>query len=289
MTATLFIYTGFGKSDYMPFGTRFTDTAAPTDTAYRHRFAGKEDQAFAGLPYIDFGARLYDPATARWSTSDPMAEKYTSISPFLFCAGNPVNIIDKQGDSLTIIDLNLIYAIYNGMEKGSKIELSIDNGKVIPSDAMKSFSDWFIRDLYEISTSDKMIYLDLGSEHQYIDTEGTVKSAIFEKAPYDDNDKDIPGLFMPEGYTYLGKHIQGNLGVTLTPDKGSSKRSLDNNIHIIINSKGNINHRTVGIAHEFGHAILFLRGEPYQHGNSSADNYIYRKSTLMSRRLGYDN
>ncbi len=55
------------ESDYMPFGTRFTDSAgAPTDTTNRHRFAGKEEQAFASLSYIDFGARLYDPATARW-------------------------------------------------------------------------------------------------------------------------------------------------------------------------------------------------------------------------------
>lgn len=52
----------------MPFGTRFADSyAAPTDSANCYRFAAKEEQAFAGLPYIDFGARLYDPATARWN------------------------------------------------------------------------------------------------------------------------------------------------------------------------------------------------------------------------------
>ena len=60
------INTFLEESDYMPFGTRFTDSAAPTDSANRHRFAGKEKQAFAGLPYVDFGARLYDPTTARW-------------------------------------------------------------------------------------------------------------------------------------------------------------------------------------------------------------------------------
>ena len=68
MTEAFFIDAILEESDYMPFGTRFTDgTGAPTDTSNRHRFAGKEEQAFAGLPYIDFGARLYDTVTARWN------------------------------------------------------------------------------------------------------------------------------------------------------------------------------------------------------------------------------
>ena len=64
----------------------------------RWRFSGKEWQAEpAGLPLLDFGARMYDPATASWLSQDPMAEKYPSLSPYSYCAGDPVNLVDPDG------------------------------------------------------------------------------------------------------------------------------------------------------------------------------------------------
>ncbi|MCR5363677.1 MAG: hypothetical protein K6E44_03805 [Bacteroidales bacterium] len=35
--------------------------------------------------------------SARWSTPDPLSEKYYSISPYAYCAANPVNIVDPSG------------------------------------------------------------------------------------------------------------------------------------------------------------------------------------------------
>lgn len=40
----------------------------------------------------DFGARFYDPFTARWTTRDPLAGKYHSLSLYNYCAWNPVNL-----------------------------------------------------------------------------------------------------------------------------------------------------------------------------------------------------
>ena len=75
--------------------------AAPSN---RWRFSGKEDQSFlgAGIPLLDFGARMYNPATARWTAADPMAENYYGISPYAYCLGNPVVNIDVQGDSVRV-------------------------------------------------------------------------------------------------------------------------------------------------------------------------------------------
>ena len=53
------------RDSYYPFGLRRPDSA-PTDSLNRYRYNGKEEQSFAGLPYLDYGARMYDPATARW-------------------------------------------------------------------------------------------------------------------------------------------------------------------------------------------------------------------------------
>ena len=50
----------------------------------RWHFSGKEDQSFlgAGIPLLDFGARMYNPAIARWTTADPLSAKYYGISPY---------------------------------------------------------------------------------------------------------------------------------------------------------------------------------------------------------------
>ena len=84
----------------------------------------------------------------------------------------------------------------------------------------------------------------------------------FFDSPYDYNtnqdltsEKLLQSIGEPIGYS-----IQGNLGQTLVPDRNlpSGKKSVGKNVEVIINGKGNINHRTVGIAHEFGHVILYL-------------------------------
>jgi len=86
------------RSDYYPFGTRTGTYAEAADADGRWRFSGKEWQAEpAGLPLLDFGARMYDPTTAVWLSQDPMAEKYPSLSPYSYCAGDPVNLVDPDG------------------------------------------------------------------------------------------------------------------------------------------------------------------------------------------------
>ncbi len=54
----------------------------------RWLFSGKENQSFLGasIPFLDFGARMYNPAIARWTAADPLSEKYYGISPYVYCA-----------------------------------------------------------------------------------------------------------------------------------------------------------------------------------------------------------
>ena len=60
--------------------------------------------AAAGRPYLDFGARLYDPRTAAWLSQDPLSEKYYGISPYAYCAGNPVNLVDMKGKKIVFVN-----------------------------------------------------------------------------------------------------------------------------------------------------------------------------------------
>ena len=86
------------RNDYLPFGTRM-DAGTAVIANNRFRLGGKESQTFGSLDLgkVDFGARMYDPFAARWTTQDPKAGKYTSFTPYSYCAGNPVNLVDPTG------------------------------------------------------------------------------------------------------------------------------------------------------------------------------------------------
>ena len=89
------------RYNYYPFGSQWAEAASePSDSLYHNRylFNGKESQSFADFNYLDYGARMYDPQwRLSWNTPDPLAEKYYSVSPYAFCAGNPVNFVDNDG------------------------------------------------------------------------------------------------------------------------------------------------------------------------------------------------
>ena len=73
---------------------------------YSHASGGTrtlESVAF-GIALDDFGARRYD--RTAWTSIDPLAEKYYSISPYAYCAGNPVKFVDVKGDSLAVLNLS---------------------------------------------------------------------------------------------------------------------------------------------------------------------------------------
>ena len=52
--------------------------------------------------------------------------------------------------------------------------------------------------------------------------------------------------------------------------------------------KGSLNQKTVGVAHEFAHVVLYLRNLPFGHRQPNVDNFVYGRSTFISKKLGYD-
>lgn len=62
-------------------------------------FTGKEHDEETGFGY--FGARYMDhELMTMWLSVDPLADKYPSISPYVYCAWNPLKYVDPGGDSL---------------------------------------------------------------------------------------------------------------------------------------------------------------------------------------------
>ena len=97
------------RNDYYPFGGRWDDGSGQGGTIAagnnRYALSGKERQTMSRMgsylaaheSLLDFGARFYDPATAIFLQQDPLAEKYYNLSPYAYCANNPVNFVDPDG------------------------------------------------------------------------------------------------------------------------------------------------------------------------------------------------
>ncbi|WP_233582272.1 RHS repeat-associated core domain-containing protein [Prevotella sp. OH937_COT-195] len=60
----------------------------------------------------DYGARRYDAATCRFTTMDPLAEKYYSTSPYAYCVNNPMRFVDPDvREWKYVIDANINVAL----------------------------------------------------------------------------------------------------------------------------------------------------------------------------------
>ena len=137
------------QNNYYPFGMPHADHLA---SAQLKKTTGKEWDIQNGLYWLDFGARLYDPVLGSFTTQDPLAEKYYHISPYAYCANNPVNYIDPDGkkiwilnekgyllrkktkDKVDIIQIQRSYPKYDML--GNEINMSIK----IPSGSIESVS-----------------------------------------------------------------------------------------------------------------------------------------------------
>ena len=59
-----------------------------------------------GLDFYDFHARQYDLVLGRFTTPDPLSERYYHLSPYAYCASNPLRYIDPTGMEIFINDEN---------------------------------------------------------------------------------------------------------------------------------------------------------------------------------------
>jgi len=65
-------------------------------------FSAKERDPETGYSY--FGSRYYSSDLSVWLSVDPMSDKYPSMSPYVYCADNPVRLVDPNGEEVTSPD-----------------------------------------------------------------------------------------------------------------------------------------------------------------------------------------
>ena len=198
----------------------------------RHRFGGKEEQRIGStdLKLLDFGARYYDAFACCWTALDPMAGKYPAITPYSYCAGNPVNLVDPEGLTIVIKDYAYLRNVLNTLSDvdSKQIVLTNDGTLFVNSNHMSNSKAFGA--LKTLSESSITYYIS--SSFLYNTNDGI---KVFQYG--DSFDK----------------------GITLMPGS-QNDASPDNDVHIITNSLLDEKDQAKNLAHEaYGHAFFYER------------------------------
>ena len=137
------------SADYYPYGHLFS---VPNIQNNPYLYNGKQYEGYSigssDLNSYDFGARHYDPITARWFQTDPLQQQYPNFSPFCYCADNPVNMVDVDGMEYGIKinyknKIIIVYAHYTTdihSEKSFKSASNLYNNRTIDKYSYKNLT-----------------------------------------------------------------------------------------------------------------------------------------------------
>ena len=117
---------------YCPFLSSFTagPFSACSHNARRfhlwsYTFSAKERDPETGLSY--FGSRYYNSDLSIWLSVDPQVAKYPSLSPYVYCADNPIKLVDPNGEEIgDFFDYNGTFLGTDGKDDGKIYIISQD-------------------------------------------------------------------------------------------------------------------------------------------------------------------
>ncbi|MBQ8058340.1 MAG: RHS repeat-associated core domain-containing protein [Prevotella sp.] len=80
---------------YLPYGELLVDEHSSSEDL-PYKFNGKELDEETGLYY--YGARYMQPVASIWYGVDPLTEKYPGMGGYVYCVGNPIRLVDPDGN-----------------------------------------------------------------------------------------------------------------------------------------------------------------------------------------------
>ena len=96
--------TGISHACGNAFGYRYASPSGDASPTIVHgwtfTFSAKEKDSETGFSY--FGSRYYNSDLSIWLSVDPMSDKYPSLSPYVYCADNPVKLVDPNGEEFDV-------------------------------------------------------------------------------------------------------------------------------------------------------------------------------------------
>ncbi|MDR0659385.1 MAG: RHS repeat-associated core domain-containing protein [Prevotellaceae bacterium] len=117
------------QTDYYPFGTAFS---VGNINKNRYLYGGKEyqDEVLGGTLFglADFEARFLDSRISRFTSMDPLAEKFYGVSPYAYCLNNPIIFVDKDGKQPAVTAPRRILIYINGLDMEQELRLPEEHG-----------------------------------------------------------------------------------------------------------------------------------------------------------------
>lgn len=210
------------ENHYYPFGLEMLgDWNVHPYKQNQYQYNGKELNEDLGLNWLDYGARWYDPAIARWNAVDPLAEKMSNWSPYNYTYNNPIRFIDPIG-------MAPFGDLYN--QSGKKIGTdNKDDGRVFVVTDKKTIkslkkSGGVVADASQVNSAIELPTVAVrGEMGKAVDRSNSRNDNRTDEFQGDDNE----GGFHEEGGVY-GKDVDGNYqvihakpGAKTEPDAGA--------------------------------------------------------------------
>ena len=214
------------------------------------RFCGKEELTMHGYNMYDSGARFQYSLIPRFSTMDPLCEKYYDVSPYAYCNGDPVNLVDPDGNKIKIATGRKggdQQRVVNWINKLSQGIFAVDNsGYLYLSKDTRTplFSSFYKKRLIDAIKSKKNIYVFI--DNYYIDS-NNVRQPIEKKGggttrPYTEGDmiivvsgksnddiKDQSGRYLKDGPEYILMHeFVGHAIPAVAPSEKDTGNAIGN-------------------------------------------------------------
>ena len=132
---------------YLPYGELLVDEHSSSEDM-PYKFNGKEMDSETGLYY--YGARYMNSVISIWNTPDALIEAKPFVSSYTYCLGNPILLIDPDGNWERNSNGNLVarrgdnaasYAKYTGYSTDQALAILLANGVTINSNGILSLKE----------------------------------------------------------------------------------------------------------------------------------------------------
>lgn len=191
---------------------------------------------------------MYDPALGRWHSTDPQAERYSSMSPYNYVANNPMLLIDPNGEE--------IWIYYNDKD-GNQQKVQYTAG--MEYDGKNTFVSntvSYLNAMNEVEAGAEVLSTLIGSENTF----------DFTNTPSAGGDKTLQ-LDYKSNEKYKDGGAQIHAAALMNPDVDDVQR-------------------VEGAAHELFHGYQREMGENPATINGEVGAYLYGRGVASSSKYG---
>jgi RHS repeat-associated protein len=284
-------------TNYYPFGTPYCDNVSTINSDNQpFKYNGKEFDKMYGLNTFDYGGRQYNSIVPTWDRIDPLAEKYYNVSPYAYCADNPVNAVDPDGKRVKPNGQDEYNMILGTLPQETRSFVVFDDQGFIDKNVINNYNgdDYNMKSLKELVNDPMTVEVHLGKSFPWEIGTAYQHNEEFTSLPNPYPMKDIridPNPDPAHNFEDLSTGETGSMGKTLFPDKIGPQNSPNSNVQVYINSSLSLKGRSEAYSHEAnGHALMYFRTKynheaASHHSNNNIDTNLVLKALIIKSKM----